>query len=35
LNLQSTAEDVTALDLNLVHPMTGLYGSCPRLRLLA
>ena len=23
LNLQSTAEDVTALDLNLVHPMTG------------
>ena len=23
LNLQSTPEDVTALDLNLVHPMTG------------
>jgi formamidase len=23
LNLESTAEDVTALDLNLVHPMTG------------
>ena len=23
LTLQSTAEDVTALDLNLVHPMTG------------
>lgn len=23
LNLQSTAQDVTALDLNLVHPMTG------------
>jgi formamidase len=23
LNLQSTADDVTALDLNLVHPMTG------------
>jgi formamidase len=32
LNLESTAEDVTALDLNLVHPMTGpvfIEGAAP------